>query len=142
MYYLLETNYAVEPTAYRTSSLVDDFSFEPPFWLSGDLMGQSGAKISVEFWSNGGEGLAEILLDSIPLFSKELVDALEFSGVDNLQTYPVTAVLKDGSPVSKEYLAVNILGHVRCADLEKCQYTDITGTGLMAVNFRKLIIDE
>ena len=142
MYYLLETNYATEPTAYRTSSLVEDFSFEPSDWLSGDLMGQPEEEICVEFWNNGGDGLAEVLLDSIPLFSKNLLSALEEAGVDNLQTYPAIAVSKDGKHLSKDYLAVNILGHIRCADLEKSQYSDITGTGLFAVNFRKLIIDE
>ncbi len=134
MYYLLETNYAVKPTAYRTSSLVDDFLFEPPFWLSGETMEEPEERLRVEFWENGGDGLAEILLDSIPLFSKDLVDALKSAGVENLQTYPVTAVLKDGTSVAKEYLATNILGNVKCLDLDKSQDKETAR--------RKLIIDE
>lgn len=142
MYYLLETDYSVKPTAYRTSSLTDEFMFQPSRWITGQLMDNPEEPIKVEFWKNGGNGLAEILLDSIPLFSKALVEALQRAGVDNLQTFPVTLVERNGLKIDQEYYAVNIIGCIKCADMNRSEYTDITGQGVFAVNFRKLVIDE
>lgn len=142
MYYLLETDYFVKPTAYRTSSLVTEFKFKPSRWITGQRMAEPKEPIKVEFWQNGGDGLAEILLDSIPLFSANLVSALQTQGVDNLQLFPVQIVERDGLQINQDYFAVNILGCVKCADMDKSEYTDITGGGLLAVNFRKLVIDE
>ncbi len=142
MYYLIETDYFVEPIAYRTSSLVTEFKFKPSRWITGHLLGEPKLPITVEFWQNGGIGLAEIFLDSIPLFSKELIEALNSAGVDNLQIFPINIVERDGLPLDKEYYAVNILGCIKCADMDQSEYTDITGQGLFAVNFRNLVIDE
>lgn len=142
MYYLLEINYFVKPTPYRTSSLVKEFKFKPSRWVTGHIFGEPKEPIAVEFWENGGRGLAEILLDSIPLFSKELVNALRDCGVDNLQLFPVKIIEREGNRINQEYFAVNIVGLIKCADMEKSEYSDITGQGIIAVNFRKLIIDE
>ena len=142
MYYLLETDFFTEPTAYRTELLSDEFHFLPSRWLTGKLMQEPKKILKVEFFQNGGKGLAEILLDSIPLFSKALVDALHEAGVDNLQLFPVEIVERDGSLVNQEYCAVNIIGCVQCADIDKSELTDLTGNGLTAVSFRKLAIDE
>ncbi len=141
MYYLLETDYSVKPIAYRTSSLVNEFKFQPSRWITGKVMGENEEPIAVEFWENGGQGLAEIFLDSIPLFSKELVEALKEAGVDNLQVFHAEITERDGNPVDREYFAVNIIGLVQCADMDKSEYTDTTGTGTFAVVFRKLVID-
>lgn len=142
MYYLIETDYFVKPTAYRTSSLTTEFKFKPSRWITGHLMSEPTQPIKVEFWKNGGNGLAEILLDSIPLFSKELVEALQSIGIDNLQVFPVTAVEREGVSINQKYYAVNVIGCIKCADMDRSEYTDITGQGLLAVNFRKLVIDE
>ena len=142
MYYLMETNYFFNPTAYRTSSLVSEFKFKPSRWITGHLMGEPKEPLTVEFWQNGGDGQAELLLDSIPVFSKSLIKSLENSGVDNLQTFPINIIERDEGTINEQYLAVNILGCIKCADMELSEYTDITGEGLFAVNFRKLVIDE
>lgn len=142
MYYLIETDYFAKPTAYRTTSLTNEFKFMPSRWMTGNPMGNPKQPLEVEFWQNGGDGLAEIFLDSIPLFSRELVDALQEAGADNLQLFAVTPVEKNGAVIHREYCAVNIIGCVRCADLDKSDYSDLTGEELIAVNFRKLVIDE
>ncbi len=87
-------------------------------------MGSPKQPLEVEFWQNGGDGLSEIFLDSIPLFSRELVDALQEAGADNLQLFAVTPVEKNGAVIHREYCAVNIIGCVRCADLDKSDYSD------------------
>lgn len=142
MYYLIETDYFAKPTAYRTSSLTHEFMFKPSRWITGDFMEDPTQPLEIEFWQNGGDGLAEILLDSIPLFSRELIEALQEAGVDNLQIFPVIPIAKNGETINQEYFAVNIVGCIRCADMNKSDYTDLTGEGLIAVNFRKLVIDN
>jgi len=138
----METNYHFDPTAYRTSSLVSEFKFKPSRWMTGNLMGEPKKTLTVEFWQNGGDGQAELLLDSIPIFSKKLIKSLESSGVENVQTFPVNIIARDGEVINEEYVAVNILGCIKCADMELSEYTDLTGEGLLAVNFRKLVIDD
>ena len=140
MHYLLETDYFVEPIAYRTSSLVTEFKFKASRWITGKVMNDPKQPIKVEFWQNGGNGLAEMFHDSIPLFSKELVQALQSAGVNNLQTFPVSIVEREGLDIDQEYLAVNIVGCIKCVDMNKSEHTDIAGQQVFA--FRQLVIDE
>ena len=44
--------------------------------------------------------------------------------------------------ISTDYSAVNIVGVLKCADLSKSDCEDIGGIGMIAVSFRKLVIDE
>ncbi len=50
---------------------------------------------------------------------KDLVDALSDAGVDNLETYPVVIKSQLDRPDCDDYLAVNVLGAILAADLEK-----------------------
>lgn len=131
MYYLLETNYFIKPTAYRTSSLVTEFRFKPSRWITGNLLVEPKHAIEVELWQNGGDGFAEMFLDSIPLFSQKLIKVLEASGVDNLQTFPVDIVEREGKVIDEAYLAVNIIGSFNCTEMGLSQHTEITGKGLI-----------
>jgi uncharacterized protein DUF1629 len=97
--------------------------------------------LRIELWERGGNGLAEIFLDSIPLFSDELISTLAEAGVDNIEIFAAELHGPSGQLVPG-YHAVNILGLTRCADLEKSEFDDIGGTGLIAMSFRKLVIDE
>ena len=124
MYYLLETNYFIKPTAYRTSSLVTEFRFKPSRWITGNLLGEAKHAIEVELWQNGGDGLAEMFLDSIPLFSQKLIKVLKKSGVDNLQTFPVDIVEREGREIDEVYLAVNIIGAFKYSDTGLSELTD------------------
>jgi hypothetical protein len=140
MYYLLETDDFREPAPYRTRSLVDDFSLDPSEWMTGHLMQMPAEPMRVELWKRGGDGMAEMFLDSIPLFRRDLVQTLQHAGVDNLQICPAILRTPDGDNL-ESYWAVNIVGAVACADMQKSEYNDITGTGMIAVGFRKLVID-
>jgi hypothetical protein len=141
MYHLLETNYFIRPTAYRTRSLTDIWAYTPAKWIRGRQMNAPSEPMRVELWENGGAGLAEIFLDTVPLFHGELVKALQEAGVDNLQTFPAILTTPAGQEI-ENYLATNIVGLVKCADLAASEYDDIGGTGLIAMGFRKLVIDE
>jgi hypothetical protein len=67
-------------------------------------------------------------------FYQDLLD----SGVDNIEVQPVeiSGVVKDIT--HDNYLLLNIIGRVSCADMDKSEYTDI-GKGMNTVN--KLVID-
>jgi len=72
-----------------------------------------------------GDEIRDFLKGSIPLLSKRFLEILEGAGVDNLQVFP--AIIKsdsDGS-VWEEYFAVNVLGMIACAELEKSIYDEI-----------------
>lgn len=97
--------------------------------------------LQINLWERGGSGMAEMFLDSIPLFRKDFVAAMMECGIDNVQTFPATLTSPEGQ-FPDAYYAVNILGLVKCADLEKSVYEDITGTGIIAMSFRELIIDS
>jgi hypothetical protein len=67
-------------------------------------------------------------------FYQDLLD----SGVDNIEVQPVeiSGVVKDIT--HDNYLLLNIIGRVSCADMDKSEYTEI-GEGMNTVN--KLVID-
>jgi len=141
MYYLLEDNSFQEPRPYRTRSLVEDFGLQPSDWIEGNIMEMPAEPIRIELWERAGNGLSEIFLDSIPLFCNDLIDAFKKAGVDNLQTCSAVLIPPNGKP-NTNYKAVNIIGKIACADKKRSQYNDITGTGMIACDFRKLVIDE
>lgn len=143
MYYLLEQDSFQKPTPYRTRYEPPEFRLKASKWICGTLMKLDQKPLMFELWANKGEGLAEIFLDTVPLFREDVIDSLIEIGVDNLETCP--AILKDPNKekfILKNYQAVNIIGTIRGADLENSDYSDKTGTGLIATGFRKLIIDE
>jgi hypothetical protein len=141
MYYLLETDYFQKPEPFRTRCVTEAFKYQPSRWITGRMMQTPPEPMKVEFWVRGGDGLAELFLDSIPLFRDDLLAALQEAGVDNLQMCDVSLTSLEGRMVPG-YHAVNVVGLVAAADLSKSHYTDTTGTGVIAVGFRKLVVDE
>lgn len=145
MYYLLEVNRFHEPGPYRTRP-VDQDAFDASRWIIGRRMDPlPNGPLQFELWEYkpGRNGAAEMLDDVIPLMRKDLIQALRGAGVDNLETFPASLMdPRRERLVLNDYEAVNIIGLRRCADLEKSDYDDIGGTGLIALGFRQLVIDE
>jgi len=102
------------------------------------------APLRFELWEydEGQSGAAELFDDVIPLMRDDLLAALQGAGVDNLQTFPVLLADPRANRVLENYCAVNIVGLIRCADVEKSQYDDIGGIGVITLGFRRLVIDE
>jgi hypothetical protein len=79
---------------------------------------------------------------SAPLMRADLLQALESSGVDNLQLFQ--AILKD--PKAKvehtNYKAVNVIGRVAAADLAKSTTMNLPNPELFGQTFDSLAIDE
>jgi hypothetical protein len=77
----------------------------------------------------------------IPLFHRELISALRGAGVDNLDCYRAEILdVKDRS-VTKDYLAVNVIGVISAADMSLSRYASYSSPPLIDVDFDLLIID-
>ena len=76
------------------------------------------------------------------LFSDDMLKALASAGVDNLELYP--ALLTDPTSGKKwtNYKAVNIIGLVACADMDKSEWEAPSGSAIIDVDFDSLAIDE
>ncbi|NNF97453.1 MAG: hypothetical protein HKM94_11050 [Halobacteria archaeon] len=61
-----------------------------------------------------------------PVMSSILIDLLQDNGVDNLQIFPAIIWNTDKTTKWDGYFAVNIVGSLTCADLEKSEYGTIT----------------
>ncbi len=86
-----------------------------------------------------GAKLRDVYLVDIPLFSVRLIKVLEDCGVDNIQLFDAELISPDGD-VFKNYKAVNIIGLVECADMEKSDF--LPGTKPPMVSFSKVVIDK
>jgi len=86
----------------------------------------------------------ELYWTPIPLFSRRLVDALIKGGVHNIQTYEtvLTNVEGDNPPPRDHYLAVNVIGLIDAADMEKSVISPGSKEELYATDFDSLVIDE
>jgi hypothetical protein len=88
-----------------------------------------------------GTGLPDFLDGDIPVFSHRLLQRLVSEGVDNLDAYP--AVLTDAGRGRRwdGYFAVNVIGAVRCADMDQSHFSDPAGQGVISLGFRRLVLD-
>lgn len=62
---------------------------------------------------------------SIPIMSKSLISVFLSSGVSNLQCFPAELVSEVDNTIWTDYFAVNIIGLISCANLEKSDYIHI-----------------
>jgi len=105
-----------------------------PIELTWDPENEDGIKVS---YYSAGPG--------VPM-SKDLVEALQLAGVDNLDTYPLVIHSETGNPVCHDYLAVNILTAIVTADMDKSEIDednmDDDFDGLFDVSFDSIVIDK
>jgi len=84
------------------------------------------------------EGLSLIdFYESRKLMSKRLVNALQSVGVDNLQVFPAEIIDDASGEKHQDFVVVNIVGLVSCADEDSSQSTPLADVAY----FHKLIID-
>jgi hypothetical protein len=78
-----------------------------------------------------------------PIFSDALLEALRYSGVDNLVTYPCEITDPDNGLVHKNYKSINVIGLVAATDMEKSNATvHPNGPAMYDVDFDGLTIDN
>jgi len=85
---------------------------------------------------------ADYLEAPLPLMSKKLLYSLEEAGVNNIDAYPVEVCDTTGKVVYEDYFAVNIVGKVSAADLEKSVYDKNQTDTVISKSFDSLSINE
>jgi len=87
---------------------------------------------------------AALYWNPIPLMNRPLVAALKAAGVDNLQTFETKLLTVRGQnpPPADHYLAVNIVGRVAAADLQKSEINPAVHEKLISMDFYSLSVDD
>ncbi len=75
-------------------------------------------------------------------FRDDLIAALEAFGIDNLDKYPVSITDPDDGKVYTNYKAVNIIGAVAAADMNKSKYEPSDDIPSIDVPFDELVLKE
>ena len=88
-------------------------------------------------------GVMVPMFDSgILLFSDVMLEALKESGVDNLEIYDAVLIDTTNGQQYTNYKAVNIIGAVAAADLEKSEWNAPSGSPIIDTDFDSLVIDD
>lgn len=112
-------------------------------WMKGKPMAIDVPVPLVYTLDAGRPGNLKAMYDkAIPLMRDDLVEALAEAGVDNLERF--AAVIRD-TAAGKEYAnykAVNIVGVLACADMDRSEVLGGVDSRLIDVDFASLVIDE
>ena len=89
-----------------------------------------------------GTYITDFFPPAIPLMSVRMLDALTNAGVDNIESFDAILIDKFGNTIPEKFRAVNIIGRVKCADLDAsdCDFDDPDDP--IGVDFDSLVIDE
>jgi hypothetical protein len=107
------------------------FKTPPPEPLELSWMPEKESGVRLSFYSHGPV-----------LMTKPLVDALKAAGVSNFDLYPAVVHSANGGVDCADYWAVNIIGVIAAADMEKSSVLDATDGPMTTVIFDSLVIDE
>jgi hypothetical protein len=92
-------------------------------------------------WNPETEGIKKSMYDAtVPLLRKDLFAALLSLGVDNLDSYEVEIENRLNGEIDRDYLAFNVLGAIKAADLSKSKYADPSGMRRIDMDFESLVI--
>jgi hypothetical protein len=83
----------------------------------------------------------ELAWNPLPLMSRRLVEALQDSGVDNLQVYETKLANPQGRTPANHYLAVNIVGLVAAADMANSETNPAVTAKKISMDFHSLAVD-
>jgi uncharacterized protein DUF1629 len=93
-------------------------------------------------WDHG-EYLPDFLKGaSMPLIHNDVVNALIGAGVDNIDYYPTRITYPESEEVCTSYKAINIIGLIGAADMDKSKTEVHDNIPLIDVSFDKLILDD
>jgi len=114
-------------------------------WLSGQLHYDSVKipnPLEIELDSQYGTGMGDYFDDSLPICSDRMLEALRRAGVDNLVAYEAVLLDPGTGERFEGYWALQIVGRIGAADLDKSDAVDPLGVGHTVVQFHDLVIDE
>jgi len=76
-----------------------------------------------------------------PLFHRKIVDLLKDCGVDNIDVYETSVADMNSGHACTDYMAVNIVGAVRAADMSRSSAKEFSEDGLVDTDFDSLVLD-
>lgn len=97
--------------------------------------------ISFEMMETHDDRLLEFRKSDPPLMTKRLLEALQNSGVDNLDVYQTVITHPTTGFQTREYVAVNIIGLVAAVDMDGSTVIGGNENGLVDVDFEGVRID-
>ena len=95
-----------------------------------------------ELAEDHGPEMPAVFKENTLLFRDDFIDALSEAGVNNFDLYDVEIEDPDDGSIHTNYKAVNILGLVSAADMEKSESTVHDNVPLFDVDFERLELDE
>lgn len=102
--------------------------FQVSDWISGKTLKVVPSKIVAENDDDKPFKLTDLVLTNFSVFicSPKLMGGLESAGVSNIEYFPVDLINPETGEVVKDYRAANILGRIKCLDVEKskCRFFD------------------
>lgn len=140
MYYLMDWRINEEKLGLNLADLDVIPDFDIPWTMGVYWEDPISQPIKLNIDPDSGTDMPDAFFVGIPLFSERLLNLLNSWGVDNIQTYDALLTDARNNHVYNNYKAVNIVGMVSCANLEKSKY--IEGSGPPLMYFEHLIIDE
>lgn len=124
------------------ASLKNIPQFEDVFWNMGDIIRKElPDPIEIDVNTDEGEAMVTMFHSGILIMTKGMVETLNNAGVNNLQVYNVVLYDRSKNISYNDYLAVNIVGKIACADMDKSN-TTIHGEPIIDVDFDGIVIDE
>jgi hypothetical protein len=111
------------------------------WWTGAPLALAEGSEVRCVLHPEYTAGLLPMFNDEILLMTRSLVDCLQSTGIDNLQCFPALIVNPSNEQQHRDYLAVNVLGVVRVADLGRSRVPPASSHALIAMDFDALAID-
>ena len=141
MYYVLEC-YGPEDEDRRYIDKVP--LIEGVNWNLGSILNaEIPNPIEIILDSEGNGVMMPMFKRTVLLFRDDILKVLaEVAGVDNLITYPANLLDPTTGQKFTNYKAINILGVIACADMDKSEWQAPSGSPIIDVDFDSLVIDE
>jgi hypothetical protein len=138
MYYMLE---CYGPMEFERQAIASEPTEEMVSWMRG-LTIETPLPTPIEVEMDGDGIMMPMFKRGILLFRDDLIQAMESAGVDNMDYYDTVLIDPVANVRYDNYKAVNIIGLVAAADLQKSKYTAPSGVPMIDTNFDSVVIDE
>ncbi len=143
MYYLLSSN-------SRPRRWIDDVPYlEDVDWWNGSVITEpvpNPLEFKLKYYAPHSPAedqyMGAIIDTNPPLWRDDFIAALKECGVYNFDLYPVAIHDPDDGAIHTHYKAVNVLGLIAAADMDKSAATVHDGIPLIDVDFDELVVDE
>ncbi len=110
-------------------------------WTLGARFSAPPAEPIVVRWDPDTQGFKKSYYDAtIPLMRRELIEALQAAGVDNLECFDARIDTPATGEQDTGYMAVNVIGAVAAADLAQSKFSDYSGRRRIDMDFDSLVL--